>query len=134
VNPPTVLLERTFVAALVDPSDPKHEVAAHCYLRLIDDFTDNRRLLAVTSDTRREFHAAPVGLLAPVDTLHVAGQERHAAEQLEVDGTDDEARRDLALNLVLLRRRKIAAVATLDCRYEAFDVEVLPGFSSDAHR
>ena len=62
-------------------------------------------------------------MLAPADTLHVAGQERHAAEHVRLDGETGE---DLALNLVLLRRHGIATVATFDRRYDAFDVEVLP--------
>jgi predicted nucleic acid-binding protein len=125
VNPPTVLLERSFVAALVDAGSPHHRQARDCYLSLVDEFTADRRLLAITSDTRNEFARAPRGLLHPATTLHVAGQERHAARR--VDGVDDA---DLALNLVLVRRHKIAAVATFDPRYLAYDIDVVPGFAN----
>jgi len=128
VNPPMVLLERSFVAALVDPADPAHAVAARCYLDLVAEFARDERLLTVTSDTRREFGDAIESLLAPATTLHVAGQERHAAEHVSLDGVGDDADADLALNLVLLRRHRIASVATFDERYAAFDVEVVPGF------
>jgi predicted nucleic acid-binding protein len=113
MDPPTVLLERSFVAALVDAADPAHNAAGRCYLALIDEFAD-----------------APTGLLDPCTTLHVAGQERHAAESVHVDGPDDTSQRDVALNLVLVRRHRLAAVATFDRRYDAFDVTVLPGFSN----
>jgi hypothetical protein len=128
LDPPTVLLERTFVAALLDPAGPGHAAAARCYLDLVAEFTRDERLLTVTSDTRREFGDAIGSLLDPATTLHVAGQERHAAEHVRVDGVGDEDHADLALNLVLLRRHRIGAVATFDDRYRAFDVEVLPGF------
>jgi len=127
VNPPTVLLERSFVAALLDPTDPEHAAAAQCYLDLVAEFSRDERLLTVTSDTRREFGEAIGSLLAPATTLHVAGQERHAAEHVALDGVGDDAHADLALNLVLLHRHRIASVATFDERYAAFDVEVLPG-------
>jgi predicted nucleic acid-binding protein len=130
MDPPTVLLERSFVAALIDPGDPSHVVAGRCYLALIDEFAAGKRLLAVTSDTRAEFADAPAGLLDPCDTLHVAGQERHAAASVQVDGPDDISQRDLALNLVLVRRHRLSAVATFDRRYDGFDVLVLPGFSN----
>ena len=130
MDPPTVLLERSFVAALVDATDPSHDAAGRCYLALIDEFATGKRLLAVTSDTLAEFADAPTGLLDPCDTLHVAGQERHAAASLHVDGPDDMSQRDLALNLVLVRRHRLAAVATFDRRYDGFDVAVLPGFSN----
>jgi hypothetical protein len=130
VNPPTVLLERSFVAALADSADPRHAAATHCYLELVDEFSRDERLLAVTSDTRRDLAATTGGLLAPVDTLHVAGQERHAAEHVRIDGLGagaDPAHDDLALILVLLRRHGIPTIATFDHRYDDFDVEVLPG-------
>jgi len=130
VNPPTVLLERSFVAALADPDDPDHPSAARCYLDLVAQFGRDERLLTVTSDTRRAFGAAVDDLLAPADTLHVARQERHAAEHVRLDGAVDGAADDLALNLVLLRRHRIAAVATFDERYGAFEVEVLPARSA----
>ncbi|MET0459021.1 MAG: hypothetical protein ABW195_07220 [Ilumatobacteraceae bacterium] len=136
MNPPTVLLERTFVAALIDPADPDHQSAARCYLELVDEFGRDERLLTVTSHTRRALGAAGDDVLAPAATLHVAGQERHAAQHVRLDGLDgldglgglgEEAGGDLALNLVLLHRHRIAAVATFDRRYHAFDVDVLPG-------
>ena len=130
MNPPTVLLERSFVAALLDPADPEHEVAARCYLDLVAAFGRDERLLAVTSDTRRRFGAATDALLAPATTLHVAGQERHAAEHVRIDGVG-ETHAELALNLVVLHRHKIATVATFDPRYRDFDIEVLPASASE---
>ena len=127
LDPPTVLLERSFVAALVDPADARHAAAARCYLDLVAEFTRDERLLTVTSDTRRAFGDAIGSLLDPATTLHVAGQERHAAEHVALDGVGDADHADLALNLVLLHRHRIATVATFDERYDAFEVEVLPG-------
>jgi predicted nucleic acid-binding protein len=125
-----VLLERGFVAALVDATDPNHRLAASCYLELVDAFSRRQRRLLVTSDVRHEFETAPAGLLAPVETLHVARQEHHAAQHIEIVAADGvTSPDDMALNLVLLRRRKITGIATFDERYKAYEVEILPGFA-----
>jgi len=125
VNRPIVLLERTFLAALADPTTTHHDAAVRCYLDLVDDHTRDRRTLAVSSDHRRQLHAAPPDLLAPVDTLHISRRERRAAARIHVHAAEGDGA-DLALHLVLLHRHKITALATFDHRYEAYDITILP--------
>jgi hypothetical protein len=127
VNRPATLLERTFVAALVDPTSPDHQRAAECFRNLLVEFAADRRRLVITDDIRGSLRAAPIGLLDPVETLYVTRHERDAAEHICLDVAAAVNARELALNLVVLRRRHIAALATFDFRYEAFAVELLPG-------
>lgn len=128
MNPPTVLLDRSFLLALADRTADRHEEVAACYVALVDEYEADRVLLAVRSDVRKELRATlPSGLIAPADTLHVAGQHRHAAQHVVHPDADP----DMALNLVLMRREKIRRIATLDPRYLALDVTVLPNDDAD---
>jgi predicted nucleic acid-binding protein len=127
MNPPTVLLDRSFVHALTIAADPHHDDAVRCYRQLVEEFTAERRLLTMTSDLRRELNGFAAEMLAPVDTLHVAGQERHAAEHVRFDPRTESGDAELALHLVLVRRHHIASVATFDERFAAYDVDMLPG-------
>jgi len=124
LNPPTVLLDRTFIDALVSPDHPRHEHAVAAYRDLIDEFEANHRLLAATSP-----HLAEVppdvrsALLAPVTSLRVAHQHRSAAERVRPPaGTDP----DFAGVLVVLHRHRIRTVATFDPRFGDFDLDLLP--------
>jgi hypothetical protein len=123
MNPPTVLLHATFLAALTEPDHPQHDAAVSTYLALLDDFESDTRLLAALSDHLRPFAAVRRTLLAPVTTVHVAGQHRSAARAMTPTVTDDP---DLALTLVIIRREKLAAVAAFDPRFDQFEVEVMP--------
>ena len=115
MNPPSVLLDRSFIAALTNVDDAHHGDAVEQYTELIDLFEADRRLLWIRSD-----HLHDVGgrtpLLAPVQTLHVAGQHRHAAQRMA------DINPDVALTLVLARREKIAQIATFDPDYDAVDI------------
>lgn len=133
LNPPTVLLERSFVHALTVAGDPNHEAAEQCYRWLLDEFAAERRLLAITSDLRAELDGFAADVLAPVDTLHIAAQERHAAAHVELDPRTQPGDAAFALHLVLVHRRRIAAVATFDKRFGFYELEVLPGFSNWIH-
>ncbi len=129
MNPPTVLLDRSFLIALADPTADRHDDVVACYHALVDEFEGDRLLLAVRSDVRNELRATlPRGLIAPADTLHVAGQHRHAADHVIHPDADP----DMALNMVLMQREKIRRIATLDSRYEVLDVTVLPGWPTAA--
>jgi predicted nucleic acid-binding protein len=125
VNRPIVLLERTFLTALIDPTATDHDAAVQCYLDLVDDHVRDRRTLAVSSDHRRELPPVPPDLLAPVDTIHISRRERRAATRVQLGDTDGD-RAGLAVHLVLLHRHKIRTLATFDHRYQAYDLTILP--------
>lgn len=125
MDPPSYLLDRSFLVALADVDDPNHNEAKESYRSLIDDFVAQRCLLVARAD-----HLASVDspqLFAAVDKLHVAGQHRHAAEKM-VRTSDIEL--DLAITLVLIQRYKLRKVASFDERFAAYDITLIEPVTS----
>ncbi|MGZ4672155.1 MAG: hypothetical protein ACXV8K_05755 [Ilumatobacteraceae bacterium] len=116
MNPPSILLDHSFLMAVRHPDDANHDEATSRYRALIDDFVEQRCLLVARAD-----HLAAVGnrdLFAPIDKLHVARQHRNAATELGARtgvGIDD------AITLVLVHRYKIRRVASFSQRFANFD-------------
>ena len=116
MNPPSVLLDHSFLNAVGHPDDANHDEAISRYRALIDDFVAQRCLLVARAD-----HLAGVGnrdLFAPIDKIHVARQHRNAATELVARtgvGIDD------AITLVLVHRYKIRKVASFSERFANFD-------------
>ena len=120
MNPPSILLDITFLVAVADTGDANHHEAVALYSTLLDDFVEQRCLLVAQADQLAAL-ASP-DLFAAVDKLHVARQHRSAADQSARDfGVDF----DVAITLVLVRRLKIRSVATYDERIAAYDIEIL---------
>ncbi|MEI6402874.1 MAG: hypothetical protein WCP59_11860 [Actinomycetota bacterium] len=128
MTPPTVLLDRSFLDALVDPGHPDRPVAAAAYTELLDCYQRNELRLRARVDHLAATHpSGDVGrnpLFAPVETIPVAGQHRRAAQRLRLPVAVGP---DAAITLVLLRREHITAIATFDPAMAAFDLTVLPG-------
>jgi predicted nucleic acid-binding protein len=122
MNPPSVLLDTTFIAALVDPTAAEHEAASLVYRRLVEQYRNEQVLLVATSPSLRSQPREVVrALLAPVAGVHVAQRYRRAATRVSaIDKTDTE----FATLLVLLRREKIARIASFDRRFDAIDIVV----------
>lgn len=116
-----MLLDDSFVNALLATDVPEHADACALYGELVDNYEKGRdRLFALSSVlgvVPREFRR---GALAPVTTLHVAAQHRAAATMVGGPVTPR-----TALSLVMMRRERIGAVATATHEFDAFDVEVL---------
>jgi predicted nucleic acid-binding protein len=133
MTPPTVLLDRSFLDALVDPEHPDRPVAVATYTELLDCYQRNELRLRARVDHLAATH--PNGddgrnpLFAPIETIHVAGQHLRAAQRLRLPAATDP---DAAVTLVLLRREHITAIATFDPAMAAFDLTVLPG-APDSH-
>jgi predicted nucleic acid-binding protein len=112
MTPPMVLLERTFLVALVDSSDVDHDGASRRYDELIDAYERAEVALgarldhieAVDPSVRRS-------LLAPVSTIHVAAQHHRQATRLTLPF---EADHDVEVTLVIMRRERITDIATFD--------------------
>jgi hypothetical protein len=120
MNPPSVLLDLSFLTAVADTDDANHDEAVIMYRTLIDDFLAQRHLLVARAD-----HLSAVDkpdLFAPIDKLHVARQHRNAADEL-MRGTPVEP--DLAITLVLIHRMKVRRVATFDERLTRYDLDVV---------
>ncbi len=124
MTPPTVLLDQTFLAALVDPA---HESAADvvaAYRELVEEYVANvvrlraRRdhLAAIAPELRRT-------LLSPVQGISVAHQFRRAAQRLVLPVEMDE---DERVTLVVMRRERIDRIATLCPAFAALEVQRYP--------
>ena len=80
MNPPSILLDHSFLIAVADTADTNHDEAVAIYRSLIDDFVAQRCLLVARAD-----HLAAstnADLFAPIDKLHIARQHRNAADEL----------------------------------------------------
>lgn len=109
MNPPSVLLDHSFLVAVANPDDEHHGEAVASYQALIDDFVAERHLLVARADHLRA--VAKPDLFAPIDKLHPARQHRNAAADL-VARTG--AGLDEAITLVLIHRNRIRTVASFD--------------------
>lgn len=127
MTPPSVLLDATFLAAVVDPEHEAASAAAEAYLELLDDFVAHRvrlrarrdHLAAVAPELRRT-------LLSPVQGISVAQQHRRAASRLAtpVEMTDDER-----ITLVVMRRERIDRIGSLSTAFAALDVRQYPALT-----
>ncbi len=116
MNPPSVFLDYSFLAAVAHVDDDNHEEAITRYRQLIDDFVEQRCLLVARAD-----QLVAVGnrdLFAPIDKLHIARQHRNAAAELVARTAVDI---DDAITLVLLHRYRIRKVASFTGRFANFD-------------
>ena len=118
MNPPSILVDQNFLAALEHTDDDHHDEAIARYRDLIDDFVEQRCLLVARAD-----HLATMTnheLFAPIDKLHVARQHRNAAADLVTrTGIDT----DEAITLVLLHRYRIRKVASFSQRFANYDTD-----------
>jgi hypothetical protein len=120
MNPPSVLLDLSFLTAVADTEDANHDEAVAIYRTLIDDFLAQRHLLVARADHLGAIDKAD--LFAPIDKLHIARQHRNAADELRRNTPVDP---DLALTLVLIHRMKVRRVATFDERLHHYELDVV---------
>lgn len=117
----SVLLEQSFVTALLDEQSPTHTATKDLYSALVERYRAGAdRLFAlstVLAKLPREFRR---NALAPVLTLHVARQHHNAARRVPAASSPD-----VALALVMLRRNRISTVATASYDFDGFDLVVL---------
>ena len=124
MNPPSTLLDQSFLLAVVDADDDNHDSAVAIYRTLIDDFVAQRCLLVGRADHLKAVDSPD--LFAPIDKLHVARQHRTAAATL-VERTGVGA--DEAITLVLIQRYRIRKLATFDVQMMAYDIDVIDSAS-----
>ncbi len=122
MDPPKVLLERSFLHAVADTADVNHEAAAAEYLHLVTQYEAEEILLVAVHSHLGEL----VGLdrkhvFAPIDRLWVGRQHRRTASRSLV--ADDP---EFAITLVMAERHRVRTVATFDQRFHDFELTVLP--------
>ncbi len=116
----SVLLDRGFITALLDPADRAHTASLGVYGALVESYQAGEdRLVALSTVLSQYPNGVRKGALAPVATTWVS--RRHLAVATSIDSV----RPELALTLVMLRREGIGAIATTLHDFERFDVEVL---------
>lgn len=139
MTPPSMLLDLSYLMALVDAQAPgARQVRAH-YFELVEHHAQRAlrlralgphidlvspppscRHLIRSCEHCADARSAPrYTLLAPIETIHVSGQHRRAAARVHPD-----APRHLAQALVLAHRERIRRIATVDPGWHLFDVEV----------
>ena len=124
MNPPSTLLDESFLLALVDVDDDNHNQAVAIYRTMIDDFVAQRCLLVARADHLKAVESPD--LFAPIDKLHVARQHRTAAAALvERTGVGP----DQAITLVLIQRNRIRKLATFDVQMKAYDIDIVDSAS-----
>ena len=120
MDPPSTLLDESFLLAVVDADDDNHDEAVAIYRTLIDDFVAQRCLLVGRADHLKALDHPD--LFAPIDKLHVARQHRTAAATLiERTGVGP----DQAITLVLIQRYRIRKLATFDVQMMAYDIDII---------
>lgn len=125
LDPPGVLLERSFIDALIDDTNPNHDAARKCYATLLDDYQAERILLKVLQPDRQQLTASAEhslrakNLLAPATTIRIAGQHRNAARRITADP-------EVALILVIIDRHRLSTVASFDARLTEYGLRVVP--------
>lgn len=136
MDPPKVLVEQSMLRAVHDAAHPQHHEAALSYRELVEQYRVGAVLLYAVGDHLRalELPSAPStrtrvawflrrprrGVFAAIDPLHVGFQHRRAARRTTASDPH------IALTLVMCSRYRIRRVATLDPRFEAFDLDLQP--------
>lgn len=124
LDPPRILLDSTFIAALINHDEPSHADAVAEYADLLDRYERDEALLAATSDSLSGMSpSVRASLFAPLEELRVAEQYRNAS--LDVYGSSGEDP-DFATLLVVIDRERVAEVASFDARFDRFDIRVRP--------
>lgn len=128
MDPPKVLLERTFLHAIAFTDNVNHASAASEYLDLVSQYEAEKILLVAVHTHLGEL----VGLdrkhvFAPVDRLWVGLQHRRAVKRSRV--ADDP---EFALTLVMAERHRVRTVASFDQRFRDYELTVLPEAVIDA--
>lgn len=122
MDPPKVLLEKSFLHAVADSSNANHAAAATEYLDLVAQYEAEEILLVAVHTHLGEL----VGLdrshvFAPVDRLWVGRQHRRAVARSRI--ADDA---EFALTMVMAERHRVRTVATFDSRFLDYELTVLP--------
>ena len=116
----SVLIDGTFLDALLDEGHLAHRQAKSLYGSLLDNYEAQRDMWFALSTVLDTF---PTDVrrtaLAPIATSRVARQHRSAAAKVAVLSPD------VALTLVMLRRERFKAVATAVDDYDDLTIEVI---------
>lgn len=115
----SILIDRDFLAAVVDLDHPLHDQAVAIYQLLVDDYQAGAvRLFAPSTMLRVYPREVRRSTFAPIESMWVARQYRTAAAKTTAPSTD------IAMMLVLLQRERCWGIATTSAFYDQFDLTV----------
>jgi predicted nucleic acid-binding protein len=133
LDPPKVMLDRSFLAAILDETHPAHDECVAQYRTLLDEFEREDVLLVAVSTHLRDvergeglepaqraasfLHRNHRGVFAPVEPLYVGYQHRRAAKGVDIADTAD------ALTLVMCERTNVRRIATVSDAFEGYRIE-----------
>jgi predicted nucleic acid-binding protein len=133
LDPPKVMLDRSFLGAVADPRHPMHTACVAHYRRLVDEFEREEALLVAVSTHLRDIergydlpqaqrvayflHRNHRGVFAPVELLYVGFQHRRAAKGVEHADPDD------ALTLVMCERNNVRRIAATTDAFDGYRIE-----------
>ena len=115
MNPPSTLLDQSFLLAVVDGDDDNHDEAVAIYRTLIDDFVAQRCLLVARADhlkARRQPRSVRADRQAACRSPAPHTPQRHSSSATGVGP-------DQAITLVLIQRYRIRKLATFDVQMMA---------------
>ena len=132
LDPPKVMLERSFLDAIADTEHPRHDECVDSYRRLLEQFERQEVLLVAVGTHLRDVgigesppggarakwfvHRVHRGLFAPVEPLYVGWQHRRTAARTKVD--DDV----VAITLVMCERHRVRRIASINEAFEEYEL------------
>ncbi len=115
-----VLLDGSFIAAVLNPDDPQHHDAVAAYEVLIDRYENgDDSLFAISTVLRQYPRDVRTGILAPIATVWIARQHRNAAAKVIASSPEQ------AMTLLMLRRERFRAIATATHDFDMFAIDVI---------
>lgn len=115
-----VLLDGSFIAAVLNLDDPHHAAALAAYSLLIDRYeAGDDSLFAISTVLRQYPRDVRTGVLAPIATVWIARQHRTAAAKVNASSPEQ------AMSLLMLRRERFRAIATATHDFDLFDIDVI---------
>jgi hypothetical protein len=118
VTPPAILLDRSFLHALSEATHASHVQAEQRFRELVVGVVKGQHRLVALSTDLVQYAERRHGLFAAVDTLHVAAQHRHAANEASASLPPD-----LRQAAVMVHRERIRRVVSCDPAWQHFDVD-----------
>jgi predicted nucleic acid-binding protein len=130
LDPPKVMLDRSFLRAVADPASSMHDESVARYRTLVDEFEREEMLLVAVSTHLRDvehghdlpqsqrvayfLHRNHRGVFAPVEPLYVGFQHRRAARGVENADPAD------ALTMVMCERNNVRRIVTAADAFDGF--------------
>jgi predicted nucleic acid-binding protein len=120
-----VFIDSSFVSALLDPSDARHDRARTAFDDLLAEYERGTTVLHSSEAVRAEVdHPWVADVLAVCDVARERRWLRRTAERVELDHPEVDRRR--ATTLVLMSRLGIGEIASFDGFFDRHAIRTVP--------